>query len=311
MPRLSGWPVPENTVPLPARPLPPSQVLPGSPRVVVAVAFLASPHRQAAAHLLQLRPRRHLLGEQRRLQAVEQPFQPTDQLRLRDPQFGVGRGFLLGERQREPLQLLDELRGQALLQFPDRGLVDLLQPGAAGLVQGRRAHFLEQLLDHRADAHHLGRLFDQVTEVFAALLGLVALLRLPGGAHRFAVLSDDEDVRVAGVLVVVHASILACRRRFRPTRPPGTSATRRRAPRAARLRCLAWRSTSLRFAGCSPHWATGGCTLTPRQACRFQNRWRPRYRPPCGLRYPVQAGSSPRPSGPRRSWKPLVAPSPI
>ena len=48
-----------------------------------AVGLLATrTRRQAAAHLLQLRPRGHLLREQRRLDAVEEPFQPADELGL-------------------------------------------------------------------------------------------------------------------------------------------------------------------------------------------------------------------------------------
>ena len=39
----------------------------------------------------------------------------------------------------------------------DRLLVDRLQPVAAGLVERRRPHLLEQLLDHRADPHDLRR----------------------------------------------------------------------------------------------------------------------------------------------------------
>ena len=48
--------------------------------------------QRPAPHLLQLRPRRHLLGEQRRLDAVEQPLQPADELGLRDPQLGLATG---------------------------------------------------------------------------------------------------------------------------------------------------------------------------------------------------------------------------
>ena len=47
------------------------------------------PGRERAAHLLQLTPGRHLLGEQRGLDAVEQALQPADQLGLRDPQLGL------------------------------------------------------------------------------------------------------------------------------------------------------------------------------------------------------------------------------
>ena len=73
---------------------------------------------QRPAHLLQLGPGGHLLGEQRGLDAVEQTLQPADQLGLGDPQLGVGRGGVLAERQGDPFQLLDQLRGQARPSAP-------------------------------------------------------------------------------------------------------------------------------------------------------------------------------------------------
>ena len=75
------------------------------------------PGGQPAPHLLQLRPRRHLLGEQRRLDALEQALQPADQLGLRDPQLGVAGGGVVGERRAQPVQLVAQLRRQALLQL--------------------------------------------------------------------------------------------------------------------------------------------------------------------------------------------------
>ena len=63
----------------------------------------ACTRRQAAAHLLQLGPRGHLLREQGCLDAVEQPLQPADELGLGDPQLGFGRDALLGERRGEDL----------------------------------------------------------------------------------------------------------------------------------------------------------------------------------------------------------------
>ncbi len=47
--------------------------------------------QRPTAHLLELCPRGHLLGEQRRLDAVEEPLEPADELRLGDAQFGLGR----------------------------------------------------------------------------------------------------------------------------------------------------------------------------------------------------------------------------
>jgi len=48
---------------------------------------------------------------------VEQPFEPADQLRLRDPQFGVRRDTVLTERQRQPLELLAQFGRQPVLEF--------------------------------------------------------------------------------------------------------------------------------------------------------------------------------------------------
>ena len=79
--------------------------------------------RQRPAHLLQLGAGRHLLGEQRGLDAVEQTLQPADQLRLGDPQLGVASGAASSANgSDEPLQLLDQLGRQALLQLLDGAL---------------------------------------------------------------------------------------------------------------------------------------------------------------------------------------------
>ena len=72
--------------------------------------------RQRAAHPGQLLLRGHLLGDQSGLDAVEQPLEPADQLRLRDPQLGVA-GRARPERQRDPVELLDELGRQPCLLY--------------------------------------------------------------------------------------------------------------------------------------------------------------------------------------------------
>ena len=82
-------------------------------RPAAAAGHAARAHRQPAAHLLELRPRGHLLGVDRGLDAVEEPLEPADQLGLGDPQLALGRRLVLGERQRQPLQLLDQLRARA------------------------------------------------------------------------------------------------------------------------------------------------------------------------------------------------------
>ena len=53
--------------------------------------------------------------------------------------------------------------------------VDVAQPVAAGLVQRRRPDLLEQLLDHRADPHDLGRLLDHLADGERAVVAVVVL----------------------------------------------------------------------------------------------------------------------------------------
>src|SRR5690625_2948538 len=79
------------------------QVLAGAGVAVPAVAARGGAGRQrAVAHLLQLCAGGHLLGEQRGLDAVEQPLQPAHQLGLGDAQLGVRGGGVLAQRQRQP-----------------------------------------------------------------------------------------------------------------------------------------------------------------------------------------------------------------
>ena len=77
--------------------------------------------RERAAHLLELGAGGHLLGVDRGLDAVEQPLEPADQLRLRDPQLGLGGSAVLGERQGQPVELLDQLGREAGLELLDGG----------------------------------------------------------------------------------------------------------------------------------------------------------------------------------------------
>jgi hypothetical protein len=164
--------------------------------VAVAVARLARSGRQRAlAHLLQLRAGGHLLGEQRGLDAVEQPFQPADQLRLGDAQLGVRRHGTLGERQGEAIEFVAQFRRQTVLELADAGGVDLAQPVAAGFVERCRAHFLEQLLDHGADAHHLGGLLDQV--------GQGALIRVVVAHRHEARIAAPDDLDAFEIRVIV------------------------------------------------------------------------------------------------------------
>src|SRR5580765_1721040 len=125
------------------------------------------PGGQGSSHLLQLGLGGHLLGDERGLDPVEEALEPADQLGLGDPQLGIARSLLL-ERLHEPVELLVQLRGQTVLQLGDRRVVDLGEPGATLVVEWRAADLFEELLDHRADPHHLGRLLDEVGGVVRA-----------------------------------------------------------------------------------------------------------------------------------------------
>src|SRR5438552_2516321 len=128
---------------------------------------LAGSRRKApSVELLQLRTSRHLLGEQRGLDAVEEALEPPHELGLRDAQLGVG-GRLVGKRQRELRQLVAQLWREALGELTYRRLVDLAEASAALVVERRPSHLFEELPDHRADAHDLGGLLDDLTRLCA------------------------------------------------------------------------------------------------------------------------------------------------
>src|SRR5580693_5810182 len=156
--------------------------------------------QRALSHLLQLRTRGHLLGEQRGLDAVEQPLQPADQLSLRDPQLGIRRNGALSERQGETVEFVTQFRRQPFFEFADAGGVDLAQPVAGGVVERGRPYLLEQLFDHGADPHHLGRLLDEVGQ--RPVIGVVILR----GRHQPRVkATDDFDVVVVAVTQCSHS----------------------------------------------------------------------------------------------------------
>ena len=72
--------------------------------------------------------------------------------------------------------------------------MDLGEPPPRGLVERRRAHLLQQLLDHRADPHHLGRLLDQVGD--RPLAGVVVVGRAVAVGARHAPRQDADRVAV-------------------------------------------------------------------------------------------------------------------
>src|SRR5690606_35939569 len=72
----------------------------------VGSGALAGTARQLGPHLLELLARRHLLGEERRLDAVEEPLEPSDELGLGHPQLGLRRRLVLREGDGQPLQLV-------------------------------------------------------------------------------------------------------------------------------------------------------------------------------------------------------------
>ena len=100
-------------------------------------------------------------------------------------------------------QLVAQLGCQAVLEFADRGLVDLLEPGAAGVVERSRAHLFEQLLDHGADAHDLRRLLDHPRQ-----LGMRIVARLSVGP-RSRRCSRRNDLHL---VAIAHSTILAAQR---------------------------------------------------------------------------------------------------
>jgi hypothetical protein len=70
--------------------------------------------------------------------------------------------------------------------------VDVAQPVAAGVVQRRRPDLLEQLLDHRADPHDLGRLLDHLADGGRPVS--VLALGHREGADRLPVGTHDDDL---------------------------------------------------------------------------------------------------------------------
>ena len=109
------------------------------------------------------------------------------------------------ERQRQPLQLVDQLRGQPVLQLLDRALVDLAEPGPALLIQRGGADLLQQLPDHAADPHHLGWLLDHLHDgALAAAFAVPAVT-----TYGYAVRADHDDLGALAGFGVAFAHVLS------------------------------------------------------------------------------------------------------
>jgi hypothetical protein len=136
----------------------------------------AATARDRPTHLRELRLRGHLLRDERGLDAVEQPLEPPHELGLGDPQLGVRRWPVVVERQRDAVQLLEQLGGEPVLELAQRPLVHLGEPRAGVVVERSAADLVEQLLDHRPDPHDLRGLADHHGRVLLA----VVLVELDG-----------------------------------------------------------------------------------------------------------------------------------
>ena len=82
--------------------------------------------------------------------------------------------------------------------------MDLLEPGTALLVNRRGAHLFEQLADHAADPHHLGRLLDHLGDRTLAGLLVVASGTLDG--HALGADHNDLWLLLFCIHPVVHPS---------------------------------------------------------------------------------------------------------
>src|SRR5919112_568030 len=297
--------------------LPRLQVLPGAATHAFRHGLTWGPRsgRQATAHLLELRPGRHLLGHQRGLDALEQALEPADELGLRDPQLGVRGGGVGGERGAQAVQLVAEVRRQALLQLADRLREDLAEP-VAGVV-------LQQLLDHGADPHDLrGLLHHALDSLVVALAALVArgLLRDAGHPEGAAVRPDDHDlVAVVAVAAAVawlgHGSIVPHRRRLH--RPGTSSRTLPITPPASSIRCAS-AVRSMGTVACTtgrtrPSASIGHtCSRTPATTAPLPcGPSTGRARSPIAVMLPRLPISALRSSSPfRPPWKPMISSRP-
>ena len=98
--------------------------------------------QRTAAHLLQLAARGHLLGHQRRLQAVEEPLEPADKLGLSNAELRITRNLRLTQRQRNAFQLGAQIGGESVGQLSYGAGVNVTKPDPAAVVEGGGDHVI-------------------------------------------------------------------------------------------------------------------------------------------------------------------------
>ena len=214
------------------------------------------------------------------------------------------------ERRGQPAQLLLQVGRERLGQLLDRGLVDLPQPLAAGVVERCGPHLVEQLLHHRADPHDLGRLVDRLSlgrrlrrddlalrEDLRLLVGFSARHRRLGHRHLLGVWRGHRPrpaSRGTSISARGHRAVAAhererarCRPGRRRPRPPGRRGPRRRAGR--RPRCVTTGPNQPSSTTCSrlttqarSPWASvaasNSASAAPGTACSQRNRPSPDWR---------------------------------
>jgi hypothetical protein len=120
---------------------------------------------------LQLLLRRHLLRDERRLDAVEEPLEPTDELRLGEPELRIGGGRVVAEDERQVLELGGRRLGISICEdiWNDRDfwkrrryhhdpIEEAARAGADTVVTGTPAQHMGQALAepafHPSGRHH-------------------------------------------------------------------------------------------------------------------------------------------------------------
>lgn len=117
-----------------------SEVRPGAGRALLG--WLLAWWQPALAEFVQLRSGGHLLSEKSGLDAVEQAFQPADELSLGNPQLRFARRIGI-EREGEAVELARKVGRQSARELADGRLVDLFQARAACDVERRLPHFFQ------------------------------------------------------------------------------------------------------------------------------------------------------------------------